>query len=393
MDNFGASKDDPLVEPGEHVIGAFVGDPTGPTLIVVGSVHGNEPAGIIAIKRVAEHMPGIEMHLRGRLFLLAGNSRALGDRVRFNDQDLNRAWTADELSAAPRCNPSSEHLELTELVQIFDSILIKSSDEVFILDLHSTSASGVPFATVGDTLRNRDFAMRFPVTILLGIEEQLVGTMLEHFNELGAVTLGFEGGSHGSPDTVNNHESMIWAALAHAGLLDPSHIPDADRHFTRLGEIATGPRIVEVRYRHAISVADGFQMDPGYNNFDEVVKGERVGVDKNGAVHAPETGLMLMPLYQRLGTDGFFIGRKVAPFWLWLSAILRKIGVQRMVHWLPGVTQTPDDPERLIVNTRVARLFPLQILHLLGYRRRRWEGDKLIVRRRRHDTVSPFKRN
>ncbi|MBX3297902.1 MAG: succinylglutamate desuccinylase/aspartoacylase family protein [Acidobacteria bacterium] len=393
MDNFGASKDDPLVEPGEHVIGAFVGDPAGPTLIVVGSVHGNEPAGLIAIKWVAEQMPGIEKHLKGRLFLIAGNSRALGDRVRFIDQDLNRAWTADEFSARPRSDPSSEHLELTELVQIFDSILIKSSDEVFILDLHSTSASGVPFATVGDTLRNRDFAMRFPVTVLLGIEEQLDGTMLEHFNELGAVTLGFEGGSHGSPDTVNNHESMIWAALAHAGLLDPVHIPDADRHFARLGEIATGPRIVEVRYRHAISATDGFEMDPGYNNFDEVTKGERVGVDKNGAVHAPETGLMLMPLYQRLGTDGFFIGRKVAPFWLWLSAILRKIGVQRMVHWLPGVTQTPGDPERLIVNTRVARLFPLQIFHLLGYRRRRWDGDKLIVRRRRHDTVSPFRRN
>ena len=52
--------------------------------------------------------------------------------------------------------------------------------EVFVLDLHTTSASGLPFATVGDTLRNRHFAQSLPVTILLGIEEQLEGTMLEY---------------------------------------------------------------------------------------------------------------------------------------------------------------------------------------------------------------------
>ena len=64
------------------------------------------------------------------------------------------------------------------------------------IDLHSTSADGLPFATVGDTMRNRRFAQNLPVTILLGIEEQLDGTMLEYLNNLGAVTLGFEGGQH-----------------------------------------------------------------------------------------------------------------------------------------------------------------------------------------------------
>jgi hypothetical protein len=49
-----------------------------------------------------------------------------------------------------------------------------------------------------------------------------------------------------------------------------------------------------------------------------------------------------------------------------------------------------DDPDTLEINTRVARLFPLQIFHLLGYRRLRWSGDRLVVTRRKFDTAGPF---
>ena len=45
----------------------------------------------------------------------------------------------------------------------------------------------------------------------------------------------------------------------------------------------------------------------------------------------------------------------------------------------------------LIVDTNIARLFPLQVFHLLGFRRRRWVGNKLVVSRRKHDTDAPFK--
>jgi hypothetical protein len=97
-----------------------------------------------------------------------------------------------------------------------------------------------------------------------------------------------------------------------------------------------------------------------------------------------------MPLYQKQGEDGFFIGREIAPFWVWLSGVLRKLGVPGMVRYLPGVVRDPDNAENLIVNTSVARLFPLQIFHLLGFRKRRWRGERLIVSRRKHDRVSPF---
>ena len=377
---------------GDHLIGAFVGNPSGPTLIVVGGLHGNEPGGAIALSRLSPELTQIENKLRGRVYFLTGNTRALSSGVRFIDTDLNRSWTPHNLSnvGSAELLDSSEGSELTELDQLLDSILITAMDEVFVLDLHSTSAEGVPFATVGDTLRNRKFAQKFPVTILLGIEEQLDGTMLEYLNNAGAVTLGFEGGQHNSSDTVTNHIAMVWLALENAGILSDADMPDSELYRWRLGAGKRGSSIVEVRYRETINDNDKFEMNPGFNNFDPIKKGQILANNRHGLIGATESGMILMPLYQKLGNDGYFIGREISPFWLWLSGILRGIGIQKIIQILPGVSRDPNDTATLIVNTRIARLFPLQVFHLLGFRRRRWMQNKLVVSRRKHDTDAPF---
>lgn len=383
----------PVCEEGEHLIGAFVGNPSGPTLIAIGSIHGNEPGGAIALSNVANQLKKIAGKLKGRVYFLRGNTRAISEGIRFVDRDLNRQWTSKNMSnvGTDMLSATSEGVELTELDHILDGILITAMDEVFVIDLHSTSSDGMPFATVGDTLRNRAFAQKFPLPILLGIEEQLDGTLLEYLNNAGAVTLGFEGGQHYSRETVMNHEALAWLALEHARIVEHEDVPYTEFCHKVLSEQGGGARLFEVRYRHATSETDKFEMMPGFKNFDPVQKDQIVATDRNGPVKAHESGLILMPLYQRLGNDGFFIGREISPFWLWLSGILRRLGIQKLIHLLPGVRRDTDDPATLIVNTSIARLFPLQVFHLLGFRRRRWIGHKLVVSRRKHDTDAPFK--
>lgn len=380
------------IYPGEHLIAGFTGKSDGPTLIVVGGLHGNEAAGAVALLNVSQKLQASNPRLNGRVYFIAGNTRALGKGVRFIDRDLNRSWTAKNLSSAvsKEFRRTSEGKELKELDELLDGILITAKDEVFVLDLHSTSADGSPFATVGDTLRNRRFAQKLPITIILGIEEQLDGTMLEYLNNAGAVTLGFEGGQHYSGATVTNHEAIVWGALVNSGVLAQTDQPLGTSETSGLR--SKRGRIFEIRYRHAIGPDDGFEMMPGFDNFDPVRADQPLATDRHGIVTAPESGLIFMPLYQKLGEDGFFIGRRVASFWLSLSELLREIGIQKLMPLLPGVMLDPDDPESLIVDTNVARLFPLQVFHLLGFRRRRWVGDKLIVSRRRHDSISPFRK-
>ena len=384
---------------GNHKIGEFVGDSSGRTLIVVGSVHGNEPGGAIALRKISRKLESLREKLRGRVYLLAGNTRALSRAIRFIDSDLNRHWTNENLlknslpngeNLSDNSLQKNEDCEQRELLEIFGEILKSAKDEVFALDLHSTSAEGLPFATIGDTLRNRSFAQKFPVTILLGIEEQLDGTMLEYLNNSGVITFGFEGGQHNASETAENHEAIVWLALANSEILAPKDVPALETHRGNLARASRRQRILEVRHREAIKTEDDFQMYPGFENFDSVKAGQNLATDKNGVIKAPESGLILMPLYQKLGEDGFFIGREVAPFWLRLSAILRKLKIPALMRILPGVRQHPTDAESLIVNTRVARFFPLQIFHLLGFRKRRWRGNQLVVSRRRFDSQGPF---
>ncbi len=376
-----------------HLIGEFNGDRDGPTLMVFGSVHGNEIAGEKALRQVAERLRIGDIRINGRAYLFVGNRRAVERGVRFIDSDLNRHWTAENIAlnkeGATKGSPvSSEDHEQADLLADILPILDTARNEVYAVDLHSTSAEGVPFATVGDTLRNRSFAQKFPVTILLGIEEQLEGTLLEYLNNQGAVTLGYEGGQHFAESTVRTHEALSWRALVNAGVVeDNAELRIYDEH---LKNVTGRGRIVEVRYRHVLTDESGFEMLPGFRNFDAVRKYEHLADDAKGSVLATEGGLILMPLYQKLGEDGFFIGREVSPFWIWLSGLLRRLRVGDLVHLLPGVSISEKDPDVLMINTSVARFFPLQIFHLLGFRKLRWLGESLVVTRRKFDTVSPF---
>jgi hypothetical protein len=374
---------------GAHVIAEIVGARPGPLFVAIGGVHGNEPAGVQAAHRVAIALEDREAEIAGTVVLLAGNSRALSTGVRYVDADLNRHWTPtriDESLALAEDNPScTESAEMRELLHLFERLLANAKHGAYVVDLHTTSAGGAPFATLGDTLRNRRFASSFPVSIILGIEEQLDGTLLEYLNNQGCVTIGFEAGQHADTSSVDNHEALLWLAMVAAGNLEQDDVLNYDRYRKVLERAGGGTRFVEVRYRHPVRPGDEFRMEPGFANFQPILKRQILASDWRGPVRAPESGMILMPLYQPLGEDGFFVARDVRPFWMKLSAALRRARVGDFAHYLPGVRRLAGDADTLIVNTYLARIFPLQIFHLLGFRKRRWSDGFLVVCRRRFD--------
>ena len=381
-----------LARPGAHLIGSVRGSLPGPTLLILGGIHGNEPAGVLAADRVLPHIQERSADLRGEVVLLRGNSRALARKVRYIDADLNRQWTADSVRISEAGNGGrpemSEFLERRELLMVLREVVSRARGDIYFVDLHTTSAQGKPFATVGDTLRNRRFALKFPVTIVLGLEEQINGTLLEYINNLGAITMGFEAGQHEAISSVDHHEAVIWNATVATGNFLRDDVAELD-HCLSLLKRSGGLRVVEVRHRHAIAPEDAFQMEPGLRNFQPIRRGQVLAKDRRGKITARETGLILLPLYQKLGDDGFFLGREVKRFWLNVSAVLRKLKVGEYIHVLPGVRRDPLRENFFTINTHIARILPLQIFHLLGFRRRRWIDKHLVVSRRSHDLSGP----
>ena len=369
----------------ERVVGRLGSSEDGPTLICLGSVHGNEPAGFLGLQKVVESLHRNATPVAGEFLALVGNRSALAARVRFVDEDLNRSWSSDRLDGLRSGRPptSVEESELTELAAEIEGAIARARHGVLLLDLHTTSGHGPPFGVLDDTLPNRDFAKLFDVPHVVGLEEELDGTVLSHYVARGVRTFGLESGQHAQVDAIDGAEAAVWVALAGLGLVDRRDVPDLELAEARLRAGTENlPSVFEVRYRHAIGPADGFTMNPGFLNFQPIEAGEILARDAHGPVAAPEGGRVLLPLYQQLGEDGFFVVRRVSGFWMWLSAVMRRIGAERFVHWLPGVRRAPVGRDSFIVNRRVARWFALELLHLLGFRRHGRSGQYLVVSRR-----------
>ncbi|MHC4953856.1 MAG: succinylglutamate desuccinylase/aspartoacylase family protein [Planctomycetota bacterium] len=368
-------------------LGRHIGSLPGPTLVICGGLHGNEPAGALAAQRVSAALDHLSLPLRGEWLAVAGNLSALRHDRRYHTVDLNRCWTEPELRAMLARDPatdSTDQAEQRELVDAFGAAAERARGPLVLLDLHTTSGESPPFLVLSDSLRNRNVAAGLPGTVILGLEESVDGTLLDYISNLGHCALVAESASHRSAAAVALHESYIWASMASCGQLDRADVPGYADHMRRLKEASRdAPRVVEIRYRHDIKPDDRFVMQPGFRSFQRVEEGEVLAHDRDGPVRAPRGGLLLMPLYQEQGDEGFFIVKPVRPIWLKVSRIVRTLRLGRLLPLLPGVRRDPDRPDGLRVNIRVARFYTAEIFHLFGYRRRRREGEQLLFTRRR----------
>ncbi len=372
----------------ERVLGRFGGTEDGPLVITIAGLHGNEPAGVAASRRVLAALQRQAPRFRGQYLALSGNIPALCAGKRYVDEDLNRIWLPERIDRhAKTMRPRThEERQQQELLAEIRKALHPANADVYFLDLHSTSAAGSAFSVFADTLHNRRLASLLPCPMVLGLEEHLRGTLLNYINELGYAAVGFEGGQNDAPATIDMHEAGIWQTLAAVGCIDARNIPG--RETPRLADPRSRPlpRIVEIRYRHEIRAGEAFRMEPGFRNLDTVRRGDLLARDVHGEIRAVATGFILMPLYQTQGDDGFFLVGRIRPFWLAVSAWLRALRADELVRFLPGVTRRGK--ETLIVDPRIARWAIVQVFHLLGFRRQRPEGRMLVFTRRHETPVS-----
>lgn len=370
-----------------RVIGQAVGEGAGPTVVLLSGLHGNEPSGVAASDRVLGELERRRIAVRGEILALSGNLPALEAGRRYLACDLNRLWTRDVVNRVRGGDVDEavpEERQLAELLEVIHAAIGRARGPVLVLDLHTASSSTPPFAILGDTLRNRRFAGRFPAPIVLGLEEQLVGTLMEYVTGIGHVSIAFEAGQHDDPRSVDRHEAAVWLALTFAGSVAEKDVEGLDRYHELLRGSRRGlPRFLEIIHRHPVEPEDRFVMRPGYRNFHPVKRGEHLATDRDGPILAPGALLLFLPLYQGLGSDGFFLARRVSPVWLELSSWLRRTPLPALAPLLPGVRRHPELANTLLVDRKVARFLAPQVFHLLGFRVRPADGGRWEIRRRR----------
>lgn len=302
---------------------SFSGLEAGPSLIVLGAVHGNEVCGSLAIRRILAAIEAGEIVIRrGRVsFVPVANPLAWHHRSREGERNLNR-----------RLQPTDAPIEFEDHIANWLCPLLDSHDAL--LDLHSFHTPGEPFVMLGPDDNNgplepfvraaeeRTLARCLGIgrfvdgwldTYARGIERRRmrgsgdadphygVGTT-EYMRSRGGYGLTVECGQHDDPAAIQVAERCIRATLAHLDLVDdvaPEPLAAVDHM-----------RIVEVVDK--THDADTFARD--WDSFDRLQAGETIGTRADGSpVRADRDTCILFPNPDsEAGQEWFYLAESVS---------------------------------------------------------------------------------
>ena len=271
----------------------------GPSLVVLGAVHGNEVCGAHAIVRAIDDLTHGRLRLlRGRLTLVpVANPLAFAQATREGQRNLNRRFL-------PQPDPQDYEDRITHQLAP-----LLAQHEV-LLELHSFHTPGDPFAMVGP--RNNSGAREpfaraaeeMALARALGAQQVVEGWLEvydraaglrgelpddegigtnEYMRSQGGYAVTIECGQHEDPEAIDVATRAIHGALAH---LELAHVPAPPRF--------AGPaaRLKDVVLRE--SPADRLAQD--WHSFDAVQAGDVIAHRADGTpVAAPYDGCVLFP--------------------------------------------------------------------------------------------------
>lgn len=313
-----------IIHSDDRIVGIYDTGHAGALVIVIGAMHGNEPAGVIALKEafrllVSEPLVNPGFQFQGRLVGMIGHLRAYQQGVRFFEKDLNRLWMhehVEQILDTPVEDLSADDLEVFELHRaIEEQINAVQPERVVILDLHTTSAEGGIFTIPTEGEDSLEFAKHLHAPVVLGLLEGVRGPLLQyvaagHFYKKHTVAAAFEAGQHQDLNSVSRSVAAIVHCLRAAGCIRKDDVDS--RHEVILKQNHSHlPRVTRLVYVHRIKPSDHFRMRPGYVNFQKIHKGEYLADNAHSQILSPTDGMILMPLYQPKGNDGFFIVEEV----------------------------------------------------------------------------------
>ncbi|WP_293760192.1 succinylglutamate desuccinylase/aspartoacylase family protein [uncultured Aquitalea sp.] len=304
---------------------------SGPRLIVLGAVHGNETCGSHGIRRLIAELDQGDVRLaKGSLTLVpVTNTRAYNLGQRGADRNLNR-----------NLSPTDAPQDFEDHVANWLCPLLAAHE--VLLDLHSFQSPGVAFAFMGPqnndgplepfrhAAKEEALAARLGVsrlmdgwlsTYALGVERRValfgdgggrqaqlntdarygVGTT-EFMRAQGGWALTLECGQHQDPQAPDVAYQAIRNTLAHLGMVDET----------------APPLVADIETLSLYEVVDKLHDDDSFvrafASFDPIRKGEQIGLRHDGTpVLAIDDGCIVFPNPKaQTGQEWFYLARRSA---------------------------------------------------------------------------------
>jgi predicted deacylase len=281
---------------------SFHGLEPGPRLLILGAVHGNEPCGTVAIRRVLQELAsGVLSLTRGRVtFVPICNPKAFALDVRQTERNLNRYLVP---MAQPDCYEAQLGNVLCPLLADCDVLL----------DIHSYTVGGAPFVLVKDFVSKTDgdFAVTLGAEVLLTgwaaayeatgrnasqvDANEGVGTT-EYARRFGALAVTLECGQHKDPTCADIAYQAIHNALRHLNMMTGT-VPKPLTNIRRV-------TMEQVFYRDA-----GGELAQPWQNFAPLTAGTTIATSADRTIAAEKDCVIIMPkAAAAVGEEWFYLG-------------------------------------------------------------------------------------
>lgn len=263
----------------------LTGKEEGPTSIILAGIHGDEKCGVEAFRKV---LPNLEIK-RGCVLFGYGNPRAIETDRRFTELNLNRMFKSDD-SLSKNEKESYEY----KRAQFLRNYLNQADA---LLDLHaSRTPNSKPFVICEANAKG--ITEYLPVDLIVsGFDKVQPGGTDYYMNSIGKIGICIECGYLGNPESTQIAEKSIFAFLKAQGHIKNDMSP-RKQSYVRMYDL----------YK---TKTDNFTLSKPFNDFEEISKGQIVGIDGEKEVQTEKESVILFARNRKqVGDEGFLLGEK-----------------------------------------------------------------------------------
>lgn len=260
----------------------IIGNKSGKTAAIIVGTHGNEVAGLRAMK--ALERKGIKID-RGVLYIIRGNPRAIAKNVRYVDENLNRSFIKGR-----RTGSGCEFKRAQKLKPILQRCDI-------VLDIHTTSIKDSRPFIIAEA-NSEHITKLLPAKIVCrGFDRVEPGGIDYFMNSIGKIGICFESGYLNSPSAKKTTLQSISIFLKAVGML--------------VGSVKLRKQLMlRVYYLHRTRT-DRFKLVRQFRNFEQMHRNQVIGYDGTRAIRAPRRSHIIFAHNRdRIGEEAFLLAEK-----------------------------------------------------------------------------------
>lgn len=265
------------------------GEKPGPASVILGGVHGDETCGVVAVQEAIATLA----IAKGTVILALGNPRAIEQNTRYTEENLNRMFI-DPDTLSPAQKSSYEY----QRAAVLKEYLVQADA---LLDVHASfTPESRPFVICEPNAAG--IAEYLPVPLVVsGFDEHEPGGTDYFMNKSGRVGICVECGYLGDQSSFILAREAIMAFLRARG-----HITGS------LSKVTQQHKRVESLYH---TKTDTFRLAKPFRDFEDVSKGDVIGIDGTEEVRAIDNGFMLFARNRsRKGEEAFLFGKNTGGF-------------------------------------------------------------------------------